>query len=371
MDDADDAGRPLVARAAHPQLLDELRIRRQPGDRHRPSMRDVRHEGAQRDDQLDAEPVCDADDGIGEGAPADVRLHAAQQDEIALRGGDPDRKQRVRRPVDLAGLALHQADRRPVDLEVVELLRVDSGQDLGIERGGDGLQGGRGGARSVVPAGEGAHESGRAKLGRVTFPQDRIHAREPIASKPAPPRSRRAPELVSHPFASRAHSPGATARVSVRPRSHHRSMEAAVAPSAEQTSATPIGSGSGSRAATRYAYAGESSGSGARWSRSSTTSSAWSPVPSTRPNSCRPPTAPRRSWRASWSIYPARSTTPRCGGSSSGSCWAGRSRRTSGALHVLGPAITPTSAGSSSTPSPSEPWSASCASSTRGWTPTC
>ena len=129
------------------------------------------------------------DDRVGEGAPADVRLDPAEQDEIALRGGHADRQQRVRGPVDLARLALDQADRGPVDLEVVELLRVDPGDDLRVERGGDRLQRRGGRAGGVVPAGEGADQGRRAKLGRIALPDDGIHGRETIRNA-APPRRR-------------------------------------------------------------------------------------------------------------------------------------------------------------------------------------
>ena len=65
-------------------------------------------------------------DRVGEGAPAEVGLDPAEQHQVALGGRRTrDRQQRVRGPVDLARLALGQPDRRPVDLEVVELLGVD------------------------------------------------------------------------------------------------------------------------------------------------------------------------------------------------------------------------------------------------------
>jgi hypothetical protein len=96
-------------------------------------VRDVRHQRAQRDDHLDAEALGGGHDRVGEGPPADVWLDTAQQDEIALRGRNRHRQERVRRPVDLAGLALDEADRRPVDLEVVELLGIDPRHDLGVQ----------------------------------------------------------------------------------------------------------------------------------------------------------------------------------------------------------------------------------------------
>jgi hypothetical protein len=65
---------------------------------------------------------------------------------------------RVLWPVDLARLALGEADRRPGHLEVVELLRVELGDRLGLERDRDRLERGGGGTGGVVPAGEGGNE---------------------------------------------------------------------------------------------------------------------------------------------------------------------------------------------------------------------
>ena len=89
--------------------------------------------------------------------------------------GTLDGQQRVLGPVDLAGLPLDQADRRPVDLKVVELLRVDPRHDVRVERRRDGLQRRARRARGVVPAREGADQGGRAKLGRIALPDHRIH----------------------------------------------------------------------------------------------------------------------------------------------------------------------------------------------------
>jgi hypothetical protein len=139
MDHADDPGRPLVARAAHAELLDQIRVGRQAGDGDRAGVGHVRHQRAQRDDHLDAQLLGGGDDRVGEGAPAEVGLDPAQQDEIPLRGGDAHRQQRVGGPVDRARLAIDQADRGPVDLEVVEVLRVDPRRDLRVERGRDRL----------------------------------------------------------------------------------------------------------------------------------------------------------------------------------------------------------------------------------------
>ena len=84
-------------------------------------------------------------------------------------------KHRVGGPVDLARLALGEPDRRPRDLEVVELLGVDLGDRLGVERGRDRLERGGRGARGVVPARERGDQHGRAQLRRLRLPDQWLH----------------------------------------------------------------------------------------------------------------------------------------------------------------------------------------------------
>ena len=74
-----------------------------------------------------------------------------------------------------ARLALGEDDRRPGRLEVEELLGVDLGDQLGVERVGDRAQRRRGGRGGVVPAAKRADEDRRAKLRQVAFPGERIH----------------------------------------------------------------------------------------------------------------------------------------------------------------------------------------------------
>ena len=79
----------------------------------------------------------DVEDGVAEGAPAGARLGAADQQQVALGalGGRGD--DQVVGPLDALHLAVGDLDRRPVGLEVEELLGVDPGDQLGLERGAD------------------------------------------------------------------------------------------------------------------------------------------------------------------------------------------------------------------------------------------
>ena len=133
MDDADDPGRPLVAGALQVELFDQLLVGGEAGDRHRQGVGDLGDQRAEGDHHLDPERVGGGGDRLREGAPAQVRLGAVEQDQVALGAGHPDRDQVVLRPVDLARLALGEDDRRPRRLEVEEVLGVDPGDRLRVE----------------------------------------------------------------------------------------------------------------------------------------------------------------------------------------------------------------------------------------------
>jgi len=173
--DADNPGRPLVVGARQVKPLDQLLIGGDPGYRHRHRVGDLGDQRAERDDHLDAHPVGRAGDQVGEGAPAQVRLGAVEQDQIALGPRRTSGKQRVLGPLDVARLALGESDRWTVRLEVEELLRVDLGHHLRVERRGDRAERGRCGGRRIVPAAESADEDRRTKLGRVLVPLKRLH----------------------------------------------------------------------------------------------------------------------------------------------------------------------------------------------------
>ena len=170
-----------------------------------------------------------------------------------------------------------EGDRRPVRLEVEELLGVDLGDQLGVERVGDGLQGGRGGRGGVVPArgrrrrgpgSEAAAGSPSQTSGSIGLSVDdgasgsrgRMRAWRPQPTS-APPRRPSRPSPSSPPgSASAAATPASrkdrlTARngsaylaLELRDRDGHRSRRG--------SSATSTGSPPASSAATRSAVAG-------------------------------------------------------------------------------------------------------------------
>ena len=76
VEDADDPGRPLVAGELEPELLDERRVGRRAGHGRGTRVRHVGEQRAERHDELDAEVLRQADDEVGERAPAVVRLDA-------------------------------------------------------------------------------------------------------------------------------------------------------------------------------------------------------------------------------------------------------------------------------------------------------
>jgi hypothetical protein len=121
-------------------------------------VRDVGDQGAQGHDHLDPESLGGLGDALREGAPAEIRLRPREEDEVALRPRRGSGEQDVARPFDLPGLALVEADRRPIRLKVEELLGVDLGDDLGLERVCCGGERGCRRAGGVVPAGERTNE---------------------------------------------------------------------------------------------------------------------------------------------------------------------------------------------------------------------
>jgi hypothetical protein len=74
------------------------------------------------------------------------------------------------RPVDVAGEAAAQADRRAGGLEVDELLGIDRREALCVQRGPEERQSGGGGLAGVVPALERADESRGPEPVRAALP---------------------------------------------------------------------------------------------------------------------------------------------------------------------------------------------------------
>ena len=123
MEHADDPGRPLVARGREPEPLDELLVARAAGHGRRARVRHVREQRAERDQQLDPEVAREADDELGERAPAQVRLDPEQQHDVAVEALRPRVVEGRLRPVDPAAQALLERDVRTGRLEVEEVLR--------------------------------------------------------------------------------------------------------------------------------------------------------------------------------------------------------------------------------------------------------
>ncbi len=117
-----DPGRPFVARARHPQALQQGAVGGVAGQRHRAGVRDVPEQRTQRHHDLHPEGLGEVHQVGPEGAPAHRRLDPLYEHQVARgprRGGFEDFH---RRPGDLALFALVQGDAGTVGLEVVELL---------------------------------------------------------------------------------------------------------------------------------------------------------------------------------------------------------------------------------------------------------
>ena len=121
--DADDPGRPLVARGREPEPLDELLVGGAAGDRRRPRVRHVGEQRAERDHQLDAELLREPDDEVRERAPAQVRLDPEQEHDVAVETLRPRVVEARLGPVDPARQPVLERHVRPGRLEVEEVLR--------------------------------------------------------------------------------------------------------------------------------------------------------------------------------------------------------------------------------------------------------
>jgi hypothetical protein len=130
-------------------------------------VRHVREQRAERDDELDAELFREADDEIGEAAPAEVRLDSEQEDGILLQAGRPPLVEDGRRPVDTSRQPFDQRDMRARRLEVEEAFGVDVCKAVGSPELGKVPRGERGALAAVVPATEGSDENGTLEAGAV------------------------------------------------------------------------------------------------------------------------------------------------------------------------------------------------------------
>jgi hypothetical protein len=120
----------------------------------------------------DVEPLGDADQLLGEQAPAQGRFRAEHQDHVAARGAGAPRADGG--PHDGASLLGGEADVRAHGGEVGELLRVDLGQRLGLPGLDHVAHAVAGGVGRVVPAGEGRDDHGALQRG-LRQPADMLH----------------------------------------------------------------------------------------------------------------------------------------------------------------------------------------------------
>ena len=88
---------------------------------------------------------------LGEPAPAHVGLDSAHEHHVVVGAGWPAHREPGGRPLDPPGHAVDQRDRRPVDLEVVVVVRVDRGQRPGVPDQLEVLHAGGGAVAGVVP----------------------------------------------------------------------------------------------------------------------------------------------------------------------------------------------------------------------------
>jgi hypothetical protein len=129
---------------------------------------DVGEQRAERHHQLGAEHLGELDHELAERPPPKRRLRARHQDQVAGSARDADLEQLDGRPHDLARLAVDELDPRPGRLEVVELLGVDRGESLGVQRRADELDRAGGGVSRIVPALEPADQCrGPQSIGTV------------------------------------------------------------------------------------------------------------------------------------------------------------------------------------------------------------
>jgi hypothetical protein len=145
------------------------------GDRDGARVRDVGHERAQGDDGGDLDRLGELHQLDGEGPPAERRLDALHQHDVAAERGVARDQDAGGAPADAALAALGD-HARAVDLEVVVVLGVERGDDLGPPDLGQVLDHGTGGLAGVVPALEGSDHH-RVAQGADVLELD--HARPP------------------------------------------------------------------------------------------------------------------------------------------------------------------------------------------------
>ena len=119
-----------AARALEVEPLDELLIGGEAGDRDRHRVGDLGDQGPERHDHLHVHLLGGVDEAVGKGPPAQIRLGAVEEQQVALGARRSDTNELIGRPVDVARHPVGERDRRPVGLKVEELLGIELGQEL-------------------------------------------------------------------------------------------------------------------------------------------------------------------------------------------------------------------------------------------------
>jgi hypothetical protein len=159
----------------HPGTLDQRGVGGVTGDRHGARVRHVAEQRAERDDDLHAERFSEIDDVSGESTPAQRRLYALHEHDVARSSRCGGLEHLDARPDDLALIGVVELEARPVGLEVVELLGINPREAARVERGCEERDGARGSVPGVVPALERAdHRRGPEAIG-TTVPDERLH----------------------------------------------------------------------------------------------------------------------------------------------------------------------------------------------------
>ena len=161
LEDPDDPGGALVARALQPVAGGRRLVERGAGDRDGARVGRVGQQGAERDHRADAELARPVDDLCAEGAPAHVRLDAAHEDEVLRRSRGTAAGEPGGGPVDGAADPVDHPRGRPGHLEVVVLVGIDRREFGGVPVQGEVLHGRARGVPGVVPALERRQHHGR------------------------------------------------------------------------------------------------------------------------------------------------------------------------------------------------------------------
>jgi len=154
LQDPHDPGGSLVPGQLDAERAGDGGVGRDTGDRHRSGVRRVSKKCAEGDDHLDLQHRREVEDLLAERAPAHARLDAAHEDDVPGLVRDPGEQEPGGRPVDGADAVAVDLDVRPVDLEVVVVLGVEAGQELGAPLRLEVLDRRGGRVGGVVPARE-------------------------------------------------------------------------------------------------------------------------------------------------------------------------------------------------------------------------